>query len=293
MSKDGAAQPVSFFRIKGIQNENSEFSFSTTKNSVFVEAAATTKGQHLAAEATALVELADTESFVVRHYEEGVARDFSFESAAEITCALFGCIANTPTTGIDAIDNVEERLWQLNLVRVEELPAGSNIRTNDGTRLWFLVTVRDCTGELTLYIQEAAALKLSGIADADQFETAHMDGKLWFPRMASVKVIRRLECSAWLPADFPERQLDLRIVDAAPQNLCEAPTEESARLFLNSDIISTDVVLPAALHMLRKSPLYTLAVESAVPVIPESLNPVLLACFQPPPFFGRAHRLCS
>ena len=83
MSTRGVAQPVSFFRIKGTQNENGEFSFSTTKNSVIAEAAATLKGQHLAAEATALLGLADTDRFVVRHYEEGVARDFSFESATE------------------------------------------------------------------------------------------------------------------------------------------------------------------------------------------------------------------
>ena len=103
---------------------------------------------------------------------------------------------------------------------------------------------------------EAAAFKVSGIADAEQFEAAHIEGKLWFPQIASVKIIRRLKCSAAQPADLPERQLDVRIVDAAPQNFCESPTEDSARLlpFLNSDISSTDVVLPAALHMLRKSP---------------------------------------
>ena len=146
--------------------------------------------------------------------------------------------------------------------------------TNDGKRLWFHVTVRDCTGKLTFYTQEAAALKLSGIADAKQFEAAHIERKLWFPQIASVKIIRRLKCSAAQPPDLPERQLDARIVDAAPQNLCESSTENSVRLlpFLNSDISSTDVVLPAALHMLHKSPHYTLAVESAVPPIPKSLK---------------------
>jgi hypothetical protein len=101
--------------------------------------------------------------------------------------------------------------------------------------------------------------------------------------MASVKIIRRLRTrSAAQPADqqFQDRaeqppdQVDVRIVDAAWQNLAESPTEASARLLplLNADNTTTDVVLPAALHMLRKSPHYTLAVESTVPAIPESLK---------------------
>ena len=72
-------------------------------------------------------------------------------------------------------------------VRVEEPPAGSSIRTNDGKRIWFPVTVRDCTGTLTLYIQEPAALKLNGFDGADHFEAAFVAGKVWFPQMASVK----------------------------------------------------------------------------------------------------------
>ena len=103
-------------------------------------------------------------------------------------------------------------------MRVGEPPAGSDIRTNDWKRLWFPVTVRDCTRKLTLYMQEAAPLKLSGIANAEPFESGHMESKLRFPQIASVKIIRRLKCSAAQLADLPERQLDVRIVDAAPQN---------------------------------------------------------------------------
>ena len=52
-------------------------------------------------------------------------------------------------------------------------------------------------------------------------------------------------------------------------------SKASARLLplLNSDNISTDVMRPAALHTLRRSPHYTLAVETTVPPIPESLKP--------------------
>ena len=74
---------------------------------------------------------------------------------------VFRSIANVVKTGDDAHDKAEETCWQLNWVHVEVPPAGSSIRTNDGKRLWFFVTVRDCTGKLTLYIQKAAALTLS------------------------------------------------------------------------------------------------------------------------------------
>ena len=144
-------------------------------------------------------------------------------------------------TGVDAIDNSDEMLWQLDFARLEEPTAGSTVRTNDGKRLWFPVTVRDCTAKLTMYIQENAALKLSGMADADQSEN----------------VLRMRNCnstSAEHPADQHERQVDVRNVDAAAQTLGDAPTEDSARLlsFFNVGISSTDIVLPAALHMLRK-----------------------------------------
>ena len=80
-------------------------------------------------------------------------------------------------------------------------------------------------------------------------------------------------------------------MDAACQNLAESPTEESARLLplLNTENTTSDVVMPAALHMLRKSPHYTLAVESIVPEIPESLK----ASFVNVPSAATLFRPCS
>ena len=286
-----APQPVSFFRIKGAQDDDGNFSFSTTKNTIIVGAATTGKGQRLAAEAATLLGLTDTASFAVKKFEEWVPRDFSTELATETMCAIFKPIANTVTTGVDALDTMKETFWQLNWVRVEEPPASSTIRTNDRKRLWFPVTVRDCTGTITLYIQEQAALKLSGFDDADSFEAAFVAGKVWFPQMASVKIIRELKnaTTAQQGAEQPPVQVDVRIVDAACQNLAESPTEESARLLplLNTENTTSDVVMPAALHMLRKSPHYTLAVENIVPDIPDSLKasfanvPPATAIFRP------------
>ena len=106
--------------------------------------------------------------------------------------------------------------------------------------------------------------------------------------MASVKILRRLKGSS---AAQPTDQVEVRIVDAAWQSLDQSPTEASASLLplLNADNTSTDIVLPAALRMLRKSPHYTLAVESVVPPIPESLQ----ACFVDVPSATTSFRWCT
>ena len=72
-----APQPVRFFRIKGAQDDDGSFSFTTTKNTAIVAGAATSKGHRLAAEAATLLGLTDTDSFVVKTFDEWVARDFS------------------------------------------------------------------------------------------------------------------------------------------------------------------------------------------------------------------------
>ncbi len=215
-------------------------------------------------------------------------------------CALFAPLMTTKITGDVALDAAAETVWQMNWVRVEEPATGSNIRTNDGKRIWFPVTVRDCTGTLTIYIQENAALKLSGIQDPVQFEAAFKAGGVWFPQMASIKIVRRVKyASAEQPASQPTQntdkhssgQVDVLIVDAAYQDPAESPTEASARLLLllNTDTSTSDVVLPAALNMLRKSPYYTLAVECNVPDIPESLK----ASFEDVPTASALFRPCS
>ena len=272
-------EPVAFFRIKGAQDGDGKFSFTTTKNTTICTAAETTKGRSLTDDATNLLAL-QAVSFPVKEYEL-TARDFSNEQGTETMCALLASISTVPQTGVEALDKGKDTLWQLNWVRVEEPPPGSPIRTNDGKRLWFPVTVRDCTGTLTVYIQESAALALSRCADADKFVSDFGAGKMWFPQMASVKILRALKSnSAAQPAGQQNEsevhglvdQVDLRIVEAAAQDLQESPTEESARLLplLNANMNSTDIVMPAALYMLQKSVHYTLAVASVVPPIPDN-----------------------
>ena len=81
-----------------------------------------------------------------------------------------------------------------------------------------------------------------------------------------------------ISAEQPVDQLDVRIVDAAWQDLAESPTEDSARLLslLNTDNDSTDIVMPVALNMISKSTHYTLAVESTLPPVSGDLTASLV-----------------
>ena len=91
--------------------------------------------------------------------------------------------------------------------------------------------------------------------------------------VTKIKQEQNIVCIPKLPSDVRDWKL-ATYTDAAWQNLAESRTEESARLLplLNADNTSTDIVLPAALHMLRKSLHHTLSVESNVPDIPDSLQ---------------------
>ena len=129
---------------------------------------------------------------------------YSNEPCIETTCFLFNSI--TQTTQVKKIES-GETLWQINWVRIEEPSPGTNLRTNDGQRLWFRTTIKDVSGPLTLYIREQAALSLSGSASAEEFEQAFQDGNLWFPQMASVKVVRKpaSEQTAAQPAQLAQQ----------------------------------------------------------------------------------------
>ena len=107
------------------------------------------------------------------------------------TLATIKCIKDmgTPVTGVEDIDS-QNTLWQLNWVQVLEPPQGTTLRTQNRSRLWFPVILRDFHGSTTMYITEAAALKCSKQADVASFEDAHKNGRLCFPIVSSVKIMR-------------------------------------------------------------------------------------------------------
>lgn len=204
------------------------------------------------------------------------SRDWSQETGTEINCKMLAKFANKKT-GIAALDQ-EETIWQLNWVRVTEPEANQNIKTNDGSRVWFPLPMRDLQGQLTLYITDQAATKLAKAADASEFEKRHAEERLNFPMFASLKVSRKprtTEASEGSCAAQPAfNDFDCKIVDAVEQDFSEAPTTASTKILklLDANHDSGDAVLPGTLSMIHRSEHYALALKLNPQPMPTELE---------------------
>ena len=89
------------------------------------------------------------------------ARDWSKEPARETKCKLLAQFARN-VTGVPELD-AGETIWQINWVGTIEPSQGQNIKSNDGNRIWFSITLGDHSGTIVLYITEQAAVKLAAV----------------------------------------------------------------------------------------------------------------------------------
>ena len=269
---DGSA--VTLFRVGGRGTEDQRYVFQSTRD-FFAVLLKNPKAESLMEKATAHmaapVDVLEQPEW--RTHETGV--DYEATLGKETTCALLKHMLR-----VRAIPGLEdgETVWQLNWVRVEEPQQGATIRSNLG-RIWIKVTLRDFTGQLIgLYMREKAALALSGTQDADMFEAAFQNNELWFPQIASVKIARRVRAletpkkeeatleslsSGAARGSGEMDEVDAIIVEAAAQELGEAPTEQSRALLpaLNLCGPEVDRVFPAHLSSVEKSPQYSLVVR--------------------------------
>ena len=285
--------PVTLLQMYGSKSANGEYSFqSAFKGWRMMQASAeqpgADKAKILVDKAHALL-LEDTESFATKIYEQ---KAYALLPGKETTVMLYLSLPNE-TSGIEDLDQ-EESLWQINWVHVHEPATQQDIYNKKGDRLWFPVTFRDATMQHTLWIQEKAALQLSGCDNASEFAEKHTAGKLWFPLICSLKIVRRRSVAQ--PAGHPEPpggratgDYDGIIVEAAEQDLKQTPTSSSLVLInmLASRMDAVDVFMPAALHMLRKSELYSMCVQFEPQELPHDMSrdltplppqPLLRAC---------------
>ena len=284
-------KPVTFLQLQGAKSKEHEYSFqSAWKGWRMFEASAEQPGGEkvkiLIEKATALMEDQNTEVFACRTYER---RDYSKVRGTETTVKLFVSLPRV-SSGIADLDE-EESAWQINWARIHEPAPGQNIHTQDGKRIWFPTTFQDATMQHTLWITETAALQLADVSSAAEFQAAHVAGKLWFPLISSMKIIRkrnaaqRLASESQSGAGQPETQetasqgtsgadYDAIIVEATEQDLKQSPTTASLLLLnmLASRIDTADVFLPAALHMIKKSDLYAMCVHYLPQKIPVELS---------------------
>ena len=199
------------------------------------------------------LQIGDTTAFELQEAKE--QRDWSMKPFSETACKLLATFART-STGVPDLDE-NETFWQLSFVEVTEPSQEQKVKSNDGTRLWFPVTLRDHSGTITLYITEQAALKIANVVDFSEFEQLLSENQLRFPFLASVKVWRR---PSKLRAEQPDStqtqqdkdDFDCFIVDASEQDMKETPSLHSI-LLLPMLANSVDNVLLATLEMIRKS----------------------------------------
>ena len=262
---------VSFFCVSGAQDTDGKFSFRTTKNT-FLAKSVGTKADKLNSNAV-LHSLKDVDTVAFELQAAKAARDWSTLPGRETRCKLLATFART-ATGVPELDN-GETIWQCNWVQITEPSEGQNIKSSDGTRLWLPLTLRDESGFIVLYITEQAVLKLANVLDAAEFEQLYSEGRLRFPFWASVKIWRRPSKASAAQPGTPQKHdkndFDCFIVDAAEQDVTEAPSLRSTMLLpmLND---SVDSVLPTTLGMVRKSEHYAMAVEYITQQMPPELT---------------------
>ena len=133
---------------------------------------------------------------------------------------------------------------------------GVELMTKDMARLFPRVTVSDFSGQVALFMTEKACLQLSGLSDKDDFVKKHVENELYFPRMSSIKVVRR-------PSANADGKPLMIVVEAMEQDLTEPPTKNSFSVLaiLKECPESTNGILSSSLQMLTKSPLYNLLVQ--------------------------------
>ena len=86
--------------------------------------------------------------------------------------------ANAPTR-LEALDEQNITLWQLNWVEVAR-PVDDTIVAKNGERLWFKTTIRDVSGWIEVWVDEASALALSQLPNKEAFLQCHREGKKCF-----------------------------------------------------------------------------------------------------------------
>ena len=276
------SEPVTLLQMQGSKNKDNEYTFqSAFKGWHMVPASAaqpgSEKAQELISNATVLKADVNTESFATPSYEARMQRDYSGVPGTETTVKLFLSLPRV-SSGISHLDE-EESVWQINWARMHEPATQAPILNKRGTKLWFPVTFLDGTMKHSLWMQEAAALELSGCPTKEDFLQKHADGTLWFPLVCSLKILRKRNAATddgSTEASQPSAEqpdYDAIIVEAAGQDFKQTPTSKSLVLIdmLAARLDAADVFLPAALHMLQKSELYALGVKFAAQKLPDAL----------------------
>ena len=257
-----AKQCLSLFALQG-KHSNKGFSFEAdSKKEFFVFPAVGKRADALAEVAEELLKIPKDKRDVLEQatYE---ARDYEHEPGQQTMCKLLQDLANT--TDVHGL-NEKPTLWNANWVEVER-PQGENLLKKDGSSLWFQVSLRDLSGQVTgVWMNEKSALSLSGLENKDEFIESLSSGNQVFPVMSAVKVIRESRTTSsenGSSTQASKMNVNLVVVSAIAQPFDEAPSNSALEMIplMKDHKDDTSAILPAALDMVDTSKHYALTVR--------------------------------
>lgn len=244
------SEAISFFALQG-KKKDGGYSVNNSKD-FFLAKAKGDKSDRLSDAAAELNEAPAEKCQTFQREGSGTGKKYDEEQGKEIFCKLLAALSKK--TNIAEIDG-ETTVWQMNWVEVA-WPTGEQLCTKDGARLFFRTILRDGTGQVEAWMNEASALQLSNQTDKEGFVLVHSQGKQFFPLAAAVKVIRTIKQEKDLSI------VHLTIVNAVEQPLTEAPTQSALALLPLLDYSDSDTssIVAAPLQMVSESQQYAFEV---------------------------------
>ena len=244
------SEAISFFALQG-KKKDGGYSVNNSKD-FFLAKAKGDKSDRLSDAAAELNEAPAEKCQTFQREGSGTGKKYDEEQGKEIFCKLLAALSKK--TNIEEIDG-ETTVWQMNWVEVA-WPTGEQLCTKDGARLFFRTILRDGTGQVEAWMNEASALQLSNQTNKEGFVLVHSQGKQFFPLAAAVKVIRTVKQEKDLSI------VHLTIVNAVEQPLTEAPTQSALALLPLLDYSDSDTssIVVAPLQMVSESQQYAFEV---------------------------------
>jgi hypothetical protein len=285
-----ADKAISFFALTTEYDASISKCKVTTSNEFFWTVANGRKAEALNNKAVELKSLPfENVNVLTPTWTPNEAKDYLAPGATLTTSALLDALAK-----LNAPLATRNDLFQVNFAVIRPPPAGTTVMTSDGKRVWFSAQLHDYTGSTDVFIREKAALELSGVADATEFQKAFEAGTLRFPLLCTARVvITTRSLSATAASQEPPssssassaesvssyNSVSLVVVEAQEQDFSYSPTKALLELpaFLQECPQNPSCVLPSFLKDLMQSPQHGLMVNQALSEGPRT-RPCSLAC---------------
>ena len=111
-----------------------------------------------------------------------VSRDVDEEQP--LSCAAF--LDYTAENPEAMVPEVNQLMW----VHIEEPQPEDTVKDNSGERIWFITTLRDNTGPVSVGVPQRVALQLAKVSGVPEFLEKHKTCKLNMPLLSHVRVSR-------------------------------------------------------------------------------------------------------